>query len=686
MDLGLYSYLGAAITYGFFTFLLVFSWRSSLQGKLLAAVTTISTIWAILASEISTDSTYLVPTYQVFEVLRYIAWYVFLLKLFDIAESYSDSYRRFVRWALPLSVGLAALVMLAEAYPQLGLSALIITGHVIMALIGMAIIEQLFRNTSARHRWSIKYLFIGVGIIFTYDFYLYTDALLFRGIDAELWEARGIINIVVIPLLVISAIRNKNWSLNIFISREIILNTTAIFFGGTYLLVMAGAGYYLREYGGSWGRVGQVLFLSLAVVLLASILSSSQLRAKIRVFLGKHFYKNKYDYRIEWLGLTEKLTSNAQNSDRFKVAIEALANIVDARAGSLWLGDSQVGYKNITAWQTIAINEREPNNSSLINYFETKGFIINLNELDVHPDEYMGLVPPEWLTNMQRPWLMLPLQSMESLIGFVVLANPLVARPINWEDRDLLRTAAKQISSYLTVLMTSDALAEAKQFEVFTRLSAYMVHDLKNITSELEMVSRNSKKHMNNPEFIKDAFDTVDNAAGDIKRLLEQLRNKQNQAEKQSIINLVDLVQEAVNSKQGLNPRPHLHLSDETCFVVAEKNRLANVLAHLIDNAQQATGNDGSIDVTISSSKNMHIVEIKDNGHGMDADFIRDRLFKPFDTTKGNAGMGIGMHESRDFIQQLGGDIHVLSKVGEGSTISLHIPASNEPEHPNIAV
>jgi len=199
-------------------------------------------------------------------------------------------------------------------------------------------------------------------------------------------------------------------------------------------------------------------------------------------------------------------------------------------------------------------------------------------------------------------------------------------------------------------------------------------------------VSRNSKKHKDNPDFIEDAFDTVDNAAGDIKRLLEQLRNKRAQVEKKSIINLAVLVQEVVNNKQGQYPQPHLKLSGETYFVEAEKNRLANVLAHLIDNAQQATEDNGSIDVTVSSNETMHIVEIKDNGHGMDAIFIRDRLFKPFDTTKGNAGMGIGMYESREFVQQLGGDILVQSEVGKGSTISLHIPKGAEPEQANADV
>ena len=191
---------------------------------------------------------------------------------------------------------------------------------------------------------------------------------------------------------------------------------------------------------------------------------------------------------------------------------------------------------------------------------------------------------------------------------------------------------------------------------------------------------------MGNPEFIKDAFDTVDNAADDIKRLLEQLRNKRAQTEKKSIINLGVLVQEVVNNKHAQYPQPHFELPGKKCFVAAEKNRLANVLAHLIDNAQQATQDDGSIDVSVSSNGTMHVIEIKDNGHGMEVDFIRDRLFKAFDTTKGNAGMGIGMYESRELVQQLGGDIHVKSEVRKGSTISLHIPICDQAEQSEVNV
>jgi len=681
MNIGFYSYLSATIAYGFFAVLLMFSWRSSMQGKLLFIVIAISAVWAAVAAGIAANETGLIFYYQLFELLRYMAWYVFLLKLFEMAASQGKgdaSYKKIVRWMLPMSVGFAGLLLVnywfsLSIQPVMG-----VAGQVFLALIGLVIIEQLYRNTSARHRWATKYLFLGVGGIFAFDFYFYADALLFRSVDQNLWEARGIINFIAVPLLAISSARNKNWSLNIFVSREIVFNTTAIIGGGVYLLLMAGAGYYIKAFGGDWGRIGQAAFFALAVVLLAVILFSGHVRTQLKVFLAKHFYKNKYDYRVEWLRLTEKLSEKVQRKTQFETVIKAFAHTVDARAGLLWLRDGRSSYKNVASWNAEQIDIEEPSDSSLIRFFEDTGYMINLMDFDEHADEYEGLVLPEWLKLLDRPWQIIPLQGQYSLTGFIILANPLIARAINWEDRDLLKTAAKQVSNHLTVLMTSDALAEAKQFEVFTRLSAYMVHDLKNIASELEMVALNAKKHKSNPAFVDDAFETVENAAGDIKRLLEQLRNKRVQTENKINFELAELARDVVDSKQGQLPRPHLDVLCSKSFVTAEKDRLSNVLGHLIDNAQQATEDDGMVDVTISCNDSMYEIAIKDSGHGMDAAFIRDRLFKPFDTTKGNAGMGIGMHESRDYVRSIGGDIHVQSKRGKGSIISLRLPVMNE--------
>ena len=684
MEVGVYSYLGAAIGFGFLAVLLVISWRSSVQGRLLTIAILISAVWAGLAAAGAAAAASPGRSYQALEVLRSVAWFVFLLKLLEPAAGHNPAFRRFLSWALPLSVGFGLLLLLAEWLTSsllvplpVGVIIAQLSAHVVLAIIGLSIIEQLYRNTSAGHRWAVKYLFIGAGGIFAFDLYLYADALLYRGIDHQLWEARGFVNLAAVPLLAVTAARNRDWSLNIFVSRDIVLYTTAIMGGGLYLLVMAGAGYYLRQYGGDWGEIARILFFSLAIVLLAVVLFSGQLRARLRVFLGKHFYSNKYDYRREWLRLTAALDAGVQGRESLDAVIRVMAHPVEARAGLLWLADDRGHYENTASWNMEPVADLEPSDSGLIRFLTDKAYVINLRELDSRPGEYEGLDLPAWLDSVPRGWLIVPLFGMDALMGFVVLANPLVKRSIIWEDRDLLLTAAHQVASHLAVLQTSEALAQARQFEVFNRLSAYMVHDLKNIAAELELVARNADKHKSNPEFVEDALDTVGVASRDIQRLLDQLRGKRVPVERKVLVDLGSLVKEVIARKQNQAPAPQLVAVSQACQVIADKARLENVLTHLIENARQATAEDGLIEVMVYNRESTGIVEIRDNGQGMTPDFIRHRLFKPFDTTKGNAGMGIGMYESREFIRQLGGEIRVESEPGKGTCIAIDIPVTN---------
>lgn len=684
MNLGYYSYLSAALGFGFLAVLLLFSWRSSLQGKLLLLVTVTSVVWAGVSAVVAYQPDRLVAWYLVVENLRYVAWYLFLLKLFQPAARQLTGYRFLRRYGLLICTGFAVLLLVVELGALQFATAAYVgklqswrhAGHVLLAIAALAMIEQLSRNLAADYRHALKYLFIGSGLVFAFDFYLYANALLFMGIDRELWEARGVINLFSVPLLIVAAARNRAWSPNIFVSRDIVLHTTTVVGAGLYLLVMAAAGYYLQQYGGDWGRVAQVIFFTLAIVFLVIVLFSSQMRRKLHVFLGKHFYRNKYDYRHEWLNLTHELNDKVRNTGNFEAAIIVLARIVDARAGQLWLNDGEGRYRNAAVWNSKPFDRTISSDDSLVRFLARKYYVVNLLEVQERPNEYAGLELPFWLGTIERAWLVVPLPSLDAMPGFVVLARPRSVRDVNWEDRDLLKTAARQVASHLAVLMTSDALAQSRQFEVFNRLSSYMVHDLKNIAAGLEMVARNADKHRDNPAFLDDAFDSVSTASSDIRRLLDQLRNKRMATENRVMVNIPDLVGKAVDKLSSRLPKPKVEVSSCTCQAIVDKQRMENVLIHLVENAQQATPDDGYVRVTLQPEDGRCIISIEDSGHGMNEAFIKERLFKPFDTTKGNAGMGIGMYESREFVRASGGEILVSSEPGVGTEVRLEIPVS----------
>jgi putative PEP-CTERM system histidine kinase len=688
MNLGFYSYLAAAAGFGFLLLLLLFSWRSSPQGRMLTLVTGATALWALAAARVSVEQVYLQQNlvYECLEVLRYLSWYLFLLKLLEPAAAGRSSVRGYRVRNLTLAISLAGVVLLAGIVVQLtDLAAgqqqwlvVMMALHVLLAVYGLLLVEQLFRNTSSRYRWAVKYLFLAAGIVFAYDFFMYADALLFRDLDIELWRARGFVVLLTVPMLALAAARNPDWSENLFVSRDIVLHATTVIGAGLYLLVMAVAGWYLREVGGTWGHMLQIVFLALALVLLVVVLFSAQYRTQLRVFLGKHFYRNKYDYRREWLQLTNDLNRLGGDEDHYAAVVRVIAQVVDARGGLMWLQD-ETGYFRLAAtWEADALDCEIVADDALVRFLEQKRYVIDLHELETQADEYEGLEVPDCIRDIERGWLVVPLQAMQSLRGFIVLVNPLVARAMNWEDRDLLKTAAMQVTSYLTVIMTTEALAEARQFEAFNRISAFMVHDLKNIAAELDMVAKNARRHRDNAAFIDDAFDTVGNSAASIGRLLQQLRDRQVIAEKKVKVDVSALVADVIERRGGKIPVPRLLPGAADCRVLAERERLANVLKHLIDNACQATTDSGTVTISVSADENAHptcSITISDDGHGMDEDFIKNRLFRPFDTTRGNAGMGIGMYESREFVRMLGGEIRVSSSPGEGTVIVVALPA-----------
>jgi putative PEP-CTERM system histidine kinase len=308
--------------------------------------------------------------------------------------------------------------------------------------------------------------------------------------------------------------------------------------------------------------------------------------------------------------------------------------------------------------------------------------VIELDEYWREPELYGDLILPDWLREARRVWLIVPLLLGDHLQGFLVLAEARAPQQINWEDRDLLKTAGRQVASYVALLEASEALSEAQQFEAFHRLSAYVVHDLKNIAAQLALVVANAARHGKNPAFVEDAFQTVANATERMNRLLAQLRKEPPASAARSMA-LKAVVKHAVEARAVQRPAPVARFAaNDEPWVQADPERLAAVLEHLLQNAQEATRAEGVVEVTVYSEGSMAVAAVRDDGCGMDEQFIRERLFRPFTTTKGNAGMGIGVYESREFAHAAGGELTVDSRPGQGTTFFLRLPLI---ENPNVA-
>ena len=679
LAIGTISYALAALAFAILTGLLAVSQRDKSLGVPLMSAAGLTGVWATMMAYAAThDIAPVLPA--LLEIVRDGAWLLLLWKIFESSSCYnqgqqSRALRRIYIFGISVFSGVFfySLALHAQVLPSVmeGPGGAII-GRIVLALLGMALVEQLYRNAAESQRWAIKHICLGLGGLFAFDFYLYSDAMLFKSIDIGIWNARGVVNALIVPLIAVSAARNPQWSLDISVSRGVVFHTATLFGAGLYLLTMAAAGYYIRIFGGSWGGVLQAAFLFGAVLLLFLLLFSGALRARLKVLLSKHFFSYKYDYREEWLRFTFTLSASEPGVDLYERSIRAVAELVDSPGALLWV-EQVDGFHQVARWNMPAINEIEGTQGSLCTFLDARQWVVDLNEHAAQPDAYGDLQLPAWLSAMPRVWLIVPLILHEHLMGFIVLADARSPRGFNWEDSDLLKTAGRQVAVYIAQIQANEALVEFRQFESFNRLSTYVVHDLKNIVAQLSLLLANAQKHKHKPEFQEDMLATIDNATQRMTRLLGQLRAGYQSAQQQEVIDLRQLLQGVVQEKKQCKPVPQLIQPNHPLWVVADKERLARVLGHLVQNAIEATPTDGVVRLTLHADGERALIQVMDNGKGMDEIFIREKLFRPFATTK-SGGMGIGVYECREYVQELKGDMRVTSVENQGSTFTLSLP------------
>jgi putative PEP-CTERM system histidine kinase len=687
--IGIIGYSFSAFLFLLLSTLLLTTWRGRAEGAFLLLAAVISGCWALSAVAIEVKSSILSGSiYQLFEIGKNFAWLAFLYKLLGSLKESGGQREGLMVYAptslLVLSSALVVVELFVMVFPGFslwsGVVSLQLAGHLGLAVAGLTLIEQLFRNTRPEKRWAVKYLYFGIGLLFTYDFFLYADALLFKQVDRDFWLARGFISAFAVPMVAIAAARNPSWSVRVFVSRRVIFHATTFFGAAIYLLVMSAVGYYIKFYGGTWGRAAQVIFIFSAIMVLVSLLFSVRLRSRLRVFVSKHFFNYKYDYRDEWLRFIHTLSEGDLDDRIQERGVKAIADIVDSNGGELWLRDDTSSYRPSAQWQCSLSDEVLNDDSSLIRFLRERDWIIDLQEFIKSPGLYDKLTISEGILSHTEAWLLIPINFHSNLLGFILLTKPRAPRTINWEDRDLLKTAAQQVGSYLTLIKTTRALLEANQFDAFNRLSAFVVHDLKNLIAQLELVVKNAERHKHNPEFMDDAVKTIGNAVVKMSKLLAQLKKGRFEKGDSKMFFVEEAVAQAVNELYHYLPKPKLKIKSNFMRLVADKDRFTTVIVHLIKNAQEATDEHGSIDVVVDQSEGEAIIEIEDTGGGMDEDFIKNKLFRPFETTKGNAGMGIGVYETREYIKSLNGTMSVKSQPNIGTKFSLKVPLEKPPE------
>ena len=656
-----------AVAYGVLAALILLRRPLSRTGGWLAFACAVTAVWAATFA-----LAWQAPVLHLaswLEVGRSAAWYGFILHLYrrsvGSGEQISSAFKTMGLLALLVLCGTPLLEWFSgpssASFQSLGTAT-----RLGFAICNVLLLENLYFNTPAESRWNINLLCVALGGIFLYDLLLYADGVLFHRLSFVLVEGRAPVTMIAAPLIALAVVRNRRWKVDIHVSRDVVFHSFTLIASGIFLLAIALIGEAFRRGGSEWGSVAETSLIFGAILAVAVILTSGSARSRIKAMVVQNFFSHRYDYRREWMRCIDALTAPEAFVALHKRAIRAAAEIVDSPAGALFVRPPRdVAFQWAGSWNMPAVTEPVPPGHPLIALFGDGDWIVQLDE---HADA------DTWIPELPRSWLVLPLNHFGTIIGFVVLARSRAQFKLDREAYDLLRVVGREIASRVAEQRAVQVLTQTRQLREYSQRFAFVIHDIKNVSGQLSMLLTNAEVYADNPEFQRDMLATVRASVGKITRLLSRL-----QVERQERVHAL------------ITPAERLHLLVAACqttrhrdIAVTDRSGGAGaaidpdafdaVVTHLLNNAVEASEPDRTVRVDLRIEAHGVVVDIIDQGQGMAPEFVRDELFRPLRSTKGD-GHGIGAFQARELLRDAGGDLLVLSKPSAGTTMRIILPS-----------
>jgi putative PEP-CTERM system histidine kinase len=646
--------------------------------RLLAGAFAMTACWAWLAAVTPGEA---IVGYA--ESARNLLWISMLYSLSGASER--EHGLKLVYGAVACVIGLqliGATLELISPNGALAQTALVL--RITTAAGALVLVHNVYGQAAPASRSHIRLAMLGLALIWTYDLNLYTIAYLGSAMAHRWVEWGGLPVALAAPMFALASRDESGWRIRL--SRAATFQSLSLLAICAYFALMAIVATALRGSGFDWSAALLVAVLAVMTVGAMVLLPSARARGWVKVKLAKHLFEHRYDYRTEWLRFTETLGRAGPDAppltDRI---VKAFADIVDARGGLLLVGERNGSVELAGSWNwdcEMPCADGLADCASSWGEIEESGRIVEFEALRQGwaSARNGALSLPEWMVDDRLIWAGVPLLHQQRLVGFVVLAAPEYRRPLDWEDFDLLRTAGNQAASSLAEAMGQEALANAQRFEEFNRRFAFILHDIKNLVSQLSLLARNAERHADNPEFRADMVATLQSSVGKMNDLLARLSpQSSSRVQRVEAQPLRPILTQAIASRR--RDRDVQLLGDAGLCALVDPDALEQAVSHLLQNAIDASSGT-PVSVRVDADGDNVTVSIADKGVGMDGDFIRNRLFRPFASTK-PGGFGIGAFEARSLITAMGGRISVDSRPGRGTTFTITLPAveaASEPE------
>lgn len=655
------------------------------EGKLLTLASFMTAVWALAIAMTGHESL----GSEFAEHARNAAWLGFMYGLWRQGnDQHSIVSVAVLYWVLAAIIGLEVAVDLMPiwllGWPRLleaaFLSSMVL--HMTIAVGALVLVHNLYTAATPDARAAIRLPMVGLAAMWIYDLNLYTISYLAKGWSYELFELRGLAAVLIAPIFGLGAQRTRNWEIQL--SRTMAFQSLSLVAIGGYLVIMVVVTSALELIGGEFVRLAQVAFVFGASVSALVLLPSKAFRAWFRVKVSKHLFQHRYDYRSEWLRFTDTLGRPGEGAEPLQTrVVQAVADITESPGGLLLVPDATGTLVAHARWNWQLVDPPAFGASAEAGaYFARTGRVVELDSLRLHEeaDDEMASFVPQWMIGEPRAWVIVPLVHFDRLAGLVLLERPPINRTLDWEDFDLLRVVGRQVASYLAEAQGQEVLSDVKRFDEFNRRFAFIMHDVKNLVSQLTLVTRNAERHADNPEFRADMIATLQNSTARMNDLLARLsQHNKGRAEDPRPVAAGALVEGVAAAKRALHPV--VVAGDMALLVVADPVRLEQALSHLVQNAIDASPATEPVTIQIGHERDEASIMISDRGSGMSAAFIREKLFKPFASTK-DGGFGIGAYEARALIAAMGGRIEVRSREGDGTCFIVTLPLAREVQIP----